>query len=137
MCRSEFSEVLHAESPGDTPVPISSVISRRDFSMNGAFSISYRSRLERSEHVHASRIRRLTCGMLSAFASISPPRYRNSLVCTFLWPAASTMRGDVGSTWLSVRSSIVSVFVWDTVNPIASKTATVLIIIYSQGFPPT
>ena len=52
VCRSEFSEVLRAESPRShtrtARVSTTSVFSRRTFNVNGASSISYSSRLNRS-----------------------------------------------------------------------------------------
>ena len=51
VCRSELSEVLLAGSPSHTPVHrdfITSVFRRRIFRVNGASSILYSSRLDRS-----------------------------------------------------------------------------------------
>ena len=56
-------------------VCITSAFSMRNFRANGAASISYSSRLNRLYHAHASRTRRLIPGIISALASIRPPRY--------------------------------------------------------------
>ena len=79
------------------------------------------------------QIRRLIPGMMSAFALKISLRYRNFTVCIYLWFVASTTRGEVGSTWLNVRTATnVCVFFTDIVSPAASKTATMTAIIFAR-----
>ena len=44
-----------------------------------------------------------------------PPRYKNWVVCLYLWPAASMTSGGARVVWSGVCRTIVSVFFSDTV----------------------
>ena len=137
MCRSQ-SEVLLAEGPRYTPVQQDlhdiGLQHMHTLRVHGAASISYSLRLNRPQHAHASWTRRLVPSIMSALASTRPPRYKTCVACLYLGPAASMASGEVWGACSGVRCSMVSVFFSDTVNPAASKTAKMELIILKRPF---
>ena len=119
--------MLLAEGLRCTPLqqsPVTSVLSIRTLGMNGAACTSYSSRLQRLQHAQAGWTGRPIYAIMSALALTRPSRYISKLRCLsiYLWPAASVTSDEVRGTWSGVRSSMVSVFLSDTVSPAASKT---------------
>ena len=61
----------------------------RTFRLIGAVFLSYNSGPNRLKHAHMRQIRCSNSSERSALSWIMPPRYRNWVVCLYLWPAAS------------------------------------------------
>ena len=59
-----------------------------------------------------------------------PPRYTNSFVWLYTWPAASTLNMAVDSGIPFVLKHMISVFAPDTVRPNAAHTTTITPIIF-------
>ena len=76
-------------------VSTTSAFSMRAFRANGAAYISYSSRLNRLKHAHASRIRQLIAGIISALEWTRPPKCINCVVCLYLWLAAAMTIAEV------------------------------------------
>ena len=105
----------------------------RTFRLSGEVAISYNSGPSRLRHAYLRQIRRSISSEKPALSRIMPPRYKNWVICLYLWPAASMTSGGAGDVWSGVRSSIVSVLFSDTVRPAASKTVTMAVIILAKS----
>ena len=58
--------------------------------------------------------------------------YENWAACLYLWPASSTTSPGAIADWSGVCRSIVAVFFSETVRPVASKTTTIIAIIFAR-----
>ena len=108
-------------------------LSMRTFRMNEASSTSYSSRFIRLLHAYmrvgsavwslafCQRMRRQSCRS-----------EKNCIVCLYICLAASVTSRDVRGASFSVRGSLVSVSVWDTVWPATIKTFTMIVIVLTR-----
>ena len=76
------------------------------------------------------RMRRSTSMDRLAWWSTFPPRYTNSCVHLYTWPAASTLNLAVASGIPLVRKHMISVLASGTVRPNAAHTVTITTIIF-------
>ena len=83
--RSQPSEMLSGEGPRHpySRVSLTSAFSIRTFRLSEAVVPSYNSGPNRLKHAHMRRIRRSISNEKSALSWMTPPRYKNWLVC--LW----------------------------------------------------
>ena len=79
---------------------------------------------------HALRMRQLTSMDRSALWLTFPPRYPNSFVWLYTWPAASTLNVEVDSGIPFVCKHMILVLASDTVRPNAAHTTTITPIIF-------
>ena len=83
---------------------------------------SYCSRVYFRKLHHELGIRRLTSMDRSVLWWTVPPRYTNSFVWLYNWPAASTLNVAVGSEILFVCKHMISVLTSETVRPNTAHT---------------
>ena len=110
-------------------VSSTSTLSIRIWSSRGALGRPYSSRVCFRKLHHASRMHRSTSMDRSALWLTFPPRYTNSFVWLYTWPAASTLNKAVDSGIPFARRHIISVLASDTVRPNAAHTTTITSII--------
>ena len=120
---------LHVTQPYSI-VSSTSAFSIRILSSRGALGRSYNSRVYFGKLHHALRMRRSTSMDRSALWLTFPPRYTNSFVWLFTWPAASTLNVAVDSGIPFARKDMVSVLAYDAVRPNAAHTTTITSIIF-------
>ena len=75
-------------------------------------------------------MRRSTSMDRSAWWVTFPPRYTNSCVFLYTWPAASTLNVAVASSIPLVHKHMISVLASETVRPNAAHTVTITTIIF-------
>ena len=114
-------------------VSSTSALSIRILSSRGALGWSYSSRVYFRKLHNVLRMPRLTSMDRSALWLMLPPRYTNSFVWLYTWPAASTLNMAVDSGIPFVRKHMISVLVSDTVRPNAAHTTTITHIIFSAA----
>ena len=107
-----------------------SALSIWTLSSRGALGRSYSSRLYFRKLHHALRTRRSTSMDRSAFWLTFPPRYTNSFVWLYTWPAASTLNVAVDFGIPFARKHMISVLVSYMVRPNAAHTTTITPIIF-------
>ena len=88
-------------------------------------SISYR-----PKHTLPLVSRRVTSILKSRFALVGPPKYTNSVVCLYPWPAAVALN-DTVSTFF-VCSHTISVMASETVSPKDARAVTITAITLSK-----
>ena len=111
-------------------VSSTSALSIRILSSKGALGRSYSLRVYFRKLQHALRMRRSTSMDRSALWLTFPPRYTNTFVWLYTWPAASTLNMAVDSGIPFVGKHIISVLASDTVRPNAAHTTTITPIIF-------
>ena len=111
-------------------VSSTSALSIQILSSRGALGRSYSSRVYFRKLHHALRMRRSTSMDRSVLWLTFPPRYINSLVWLYTWPAASTLNVAVDSGISFARKHMISVLASDTVRPNAAHTTTITFIIF-------
>ena len=111
-------------------VSSTSALSIRVLSSRGALGRSYSSRVYFWKLHHALRMRRSTSMDRSALWLTFPPRYTNSFVWLYTWPAASTLNMAVDSGIPSVPKRMISVLASDIVRLNAAHTTTITPIIF-------
>ena len=102
-----------------------SALSIRILRSRGALGRSYSSRVYFRELYHALRTRRWISMDRSALWLTFTPRYTNSFVWLYTWPAASTLNMAVDSSIPFARKHITSVLAPDTLRPNAAHTTTI------------
>ena len=125
--------VARARAPRDAAYNIvsrNSALRIRILSSRGALGRSYSSRVYFRKLHHALRMRRSISMDRSALWLTFPPRYTNSFIWLYTWPAASTLNVAVDSGIPFARKHMISVLVSDTVRPIAAHTTTITPIIF-------
>ena len=125
--------VARARAPHDAAIQhVSSVsaLSIRILSSRGALGRSYSLRVYFRKLHNALRMRRSTSMDRSALWLTFPPRYINSFVWLYTWPAASTLNVAVDSGIPFAREHMISVLASDTVRPDAAHTTTITLIIF-------
>ena len=107
-----------------------SALSIRILSSKGALGRSYSSRVYFRKLHHALCMRRSASIDRSALWLTFPPRYTNSFVWFYTWPAASTLNVAVDPGIPFARKYMISVLASDTVRPNAANTTTISSIIF-------
>ena len=124
--------VVRARTPRDTAVQhcLEYLGSEHPgFELEGS-ARSYSSRVYFRKLHHALCLRRSTSIDRSALWLTFPPRYTNSFVWLYTWPAASTLNVTVDSGILFARKHMISVLASDTVRPDAAHTTTITPMIF-------
>ena len=99
-------------------------------SSRGALDRPYSSRVYFRKLHHALRMRRSTSMNRSALWLTFPPRYTNSFVWLYTWPATSTLNVAVDSGIGFARKHMISVLATYTLRPNAAHTTTITPIIF-------
>ena len=113
---------LHVMQPYSI-VSNTSALSIQILSSRGALGRSYSSRVYFGKLHHALRVRRSTLTERLALWLTFPPRYTNSFVWLYTWPAASTLNVAVDSGIPFARKHMISVLASDTVRPNAAHSS--------------
>ena len=117
-------------TPPYSDVSATSAFSIRTFSHQRTPEWSYILTLHRREHDHALWSRRYTSTQRPLSALIAPPKYTNSTVCLYTWPAAETVNGTFHP--LFVCRHIVSVLVPDAATLHTAHAFTINAVILSN-----
>ena len=120
--------VARAQAPRHAAVqfcPSASALSIRILSSRAARGRSYSSRVYFRKLYHAFRMRRSTSMDRSALWLTFTPRYTNSFVWLYTWPADSTLNVAVVSGIPFARKHMISALASDTVRPNAAYTTTI------------
>ena len=107
-----------------------STLSVRILSLRGALGRSYSSRVYFRKLHHALRMHRSPSMDRSALRLMFPPRYTNSFIWLYTWPAASTLNMAVDSGISFVCKHMILVLASDTVRPNDVHTTTITPIIF-------
>ena len=107
-----------------------SALRNRILSSMGVLGRSYGLRVYFRKLHHALRMRRSTSMDRLALWLTFPPRYTNSFVWFYTWPAASPLNMAVDSGIPFARKHMISVLASDTVRPNAAHTTTITSITF-------
>ena len=120
---------LHVTQPYSI-VSSTSTLSIRILSSGGAVRRSCSSRVYFRKLYHALRTRRSTSKDRLTLWLTFTPRYTNSFVWLYTWPAASTLNVAADSGIPFARKHIIPVLASDTVRPNTAHTTTITPIIF-------
>ena len=115
---------LHVTQPYSIVSSTSALSIRILSSRGGGRSLSYSSRVHFRKLHHALRMCRLTLWLTF------PPRYTNSFVWLYTWPAASTLNMAMNFGITFMRNHMISALASDTLRPNAAHTTTIISIIF-------
>ena len=111
-------------------VSSTSALDIRILSLRGALGRSYSSRVYSRKLHYELRMRRSASIDRLALWLTFVPRYTNSFVWLYTWPAASTLNVTVDSGIPFARKHMISVLASNTVRPNAAHTTTITPIIF-------